>query len=61
MLFRDWKVDDLIEYLKDMKLSSMFDYNRVIRVSGEITARNGEPNKSLEPPKEEENDRKIFG
>ena len=53
MLFRDWKVDDLIEYLKDMKLSSMFDYERVIRVSGEITARNGEPKKSLEHPKEE--------
>lgn len=53
MLFRDWKVDDLIEYLKDMKLSSMFDYERVIRVSGEITARNGEPKKGPEPPKEE--------
>lgn len=53
MRFRDWKVDDLIEYLKDMKLSSMFDYERVIRVSGEITARNGEPKKMLEPSKEE--------
>ena len=53
MLFRDWKVDDLIEYLKDMKLSSMFDYERVIRVSGEITARNWETKNSLEPPKEE--------
>ena len=53
MLFRDWTIDDLIEYLKDMKLSSMVDYERVIRVSGEITARNGEPKKSLEHPKEE--------
>ena len=51
MLFRDWKVDDLIEYLKDMKLSSMFDYERVIRVSGEITAKNGEPKKLQELPK----------
>ena len=54
MLFRDWKVDDLIEYLKDMKLNGMFDYERVIRVSGEITARNGELKKGPEPPKEED-------
>ena len=53
MLFREWTIDGLIEYLVDMKSSSMFDYERVIRVSGEITARNGEPKKRPEPPKEE--------
>lgn len=53
MLFREWTIDGLIEYLVNMKSSCMFDYKRVIRVSGEITARNGEPKKWPEPEKEE--------
>lgn len=42
MKFKDWKLDSLIDYLKLMRSSPDFDYRKVIRVSGEIHAVNGE-------------------
>lgn len=42
MKFKDWKLDSLIDYLKLMRSSPDFDYQCVIRVSGEIHAVNGE-------------------
>ncbi len=42
MKFKDWKLRQLIEYLQLLKSSPDFDYHKVIRVSGEIHAVNGE-------------------
>ncbi len=42
MKFKNWKLDDFIEYLKLIRHSSDLDWRHVIRISGEIHAFNGE-------------------
>lgn len=44
MRFRNWTLDELIEYLKDMKSApaDRLDYHCVPRVRGEIFVENGE-------------------
>lgn len=45
MKFKNWTIDSLINYLKEMKLSPDFDWRYVTRVSGEIELYNAEPKK----------------
>ena len=42
MKFKNWKLDDLIEYLQLVRHSSDLDWRHVTRVSGEIHCFNGE-------------------
>ena len=44
MEFKNWKIDDLINYLQQMKHAPLdrLDYNCVPRVRGEIFIENGE-------------------
>ena len=42
MKFKNWKLDQLIEYLQLVRHSSDLDYHYVTRVSGEIHCVNGE-------------------
>ena len=45
MKFKNWTIDDLIDYLKQMKSApkDRLDCHKVPRVSGEIDIVNGEP------------------
>lgn len=42
MKVKNWTLDDLIDHLKLLKSSTMFDHNHVIRVHGELYLFNGE-------------------
>lgn len=42
MKFKNWKLDQLIEYLQLVRYSSDLDYHYVTGVSGEIHCVNGE-------------------
>ena len=42
MKFKNWKLDQLIEYLQLVRHSSDLDYHYVTRVSGELHCVNGE-------------------
>lgn len=42
MKFSNWKLEDLIEHLQQLRHSSDFDYKCVTRVSGELRIFNGE-------------------
>ncbi len=53
MKFREWTIDSLIEWLVNLKSSPLLDYKCVTRLSGEITAVNGEKKHEPEPPKED--------
>lgn len=42
MKFKNFTIDELIEYLISCKSSNLLDYRKVTLVSGEITMYNGE-------------------
>lgn len=42
MKFKNFTIDEFIEYLISCKSSNLLDYRKVTRVSGEITMHNGE-------------------
>ena len=55
MKFKNWKLEDLIDYLKRIKSSpDRLDCHCVARVSGEIFVKNGEPKSSIDTERKEE-------